>query len=441
MRLTHVALGIALFVTVAAAQQPPAAQPQQGRQGRAGQGAPAMTPAARSAEVAPDGRVTFRLNAPKAAAVMVNGDWPNGRGLAMTKDDSGVWSVTTAPLAPEIWTYTFSVDGVSMLDAGNYHVVRDGTRYLNSVLVPGPASALYQTGKMPHGTVAAAWYPSTALQTGRRMLVYTPPGYEGSSTRYPVLYLFHGGGGDEEAWNDMGSASVIMDNLIAQGKAKPMIVVMPNGNWTEPAVLDKGGPRPPAAPRGAGAPPAAGAAAGARGQAAPAGARAAGGQGAPAAAPGGGGQSYDRAEKEIVDDIIRFMEKNYRTLTGRENRALAGLSMGGGISINVGLKRLDVFATVGQFSSGMFGGVGGYAPFDVEALSPGFYKNAAATNKRIKLLYFSCGADDPRMPHQTKVAEEMRSRGITLTFKSFPGEHQWRVWRNSLADIATMLFR
>ena len=252
-----------------------------------------------------------------------------------------------------------------------------------------------------------------------------------------MLYLFHGGGGDEEAWSDMGSANVIMDNLMAQGKAKPMIVVMPNANWTEPAVLDKGGPRPPAPARGAGGQPAAGGARGAGGQAGPGGARA---QAAPGAAPGGG-QSYDRAEKEIVDDIVRFVERNYRTLPGRENRAIAGLSMGGGISINVGLKRLDVFATVGQFSSGMFGGVGGYAPFDVEQLSPGFYKNAAATNKRLKLLYFSCGKEDPRLEFQTKVVAEMRSRGIALTFKEYPGGHVWRVWRNSLADIATMLFR
>ena len=275
---------------------------------------------------------------------------------------------------------------------------------------------------MPHGTVSAVWYPSTALATARRMLVYTPAGYEGGKLRYPVLYLFHGGGGDEEAWSGMGSAHVVLDNLIAQGKMKPMIVVMPNANWAEPAVLDVGGPRPPQTGRGAAAPP---------GQA-----------GQPGAAAGGmPSQNYDRAEKEIVGDIIPFIEKNYRALTGRENRAIAGLSMGGGISINVGLKRLDVFATVAQFSSGMFGGVGGYAPFDIEKISAGFYKDPAATNKKLKLLFFSCGAEDPRMPFQSKVVEEMRGRKIDLTFKSYPGAHEWRVWRNSLADLATMLFR
>jgi enterochelin esterase-like enzyme len=439
MKFTQLALGLALLVTTVSAQQPPAGPPQPGREGRAGQAAPAFTPAPRSAEVSADGQVTFRLSAPKAAEVVVNGDWENGRGVAMTKDASGVWSVTTPPLAPEIWNYTFSVDGVSMLDPGNYHVVRDGTRYLNSLLVPGPGSALYQTGKVAHGTVLAVWYPSTALQSARRMLVYTPPGYEASTARYPVLYLFHGGGGDEEAWSDMGSTNVIMDNLIAQGRAKPMIVVMPNANWTEPAVLDKGGPRPPTPARGAGGQAAPGAAPAAGGQRASAAARGAAGQAAAGAAPAG--QNYDRAEKEIVNDIIPFVEKHYRTLTGRENRAITGLSMGGGISINVGLKRLDVFATVGEFSSGMFGGVGGYAPFDIDAISPGFYKDPAATNKKLRLLYFSCGNEDPRMPFQTKVVEEMRSHKIALTFKGYPGAHQWRVWRDSLADMATMLFK
>jgi len=408
MRLVQIALGFAIITYTALAQEPPAGTPQQGRGGQAA-GAPARAP--QSAEVSPDGRVTFRLNAPDATAVVVNGNWEGGRGLAMTKDPSGVWTVTTPPLEAELWNYTFSVNGAAMLDPGNYHVVRDGTRFLNSVLVPGEASALLQTGRIPHGTVEAVWYPSTTLKTARRMLVYTPAGYEGGSARYPVMYLFHGGGGDEEAWADMGRANVILDNLIAQGKAKPMIVVIPNANWNQVAVLDVGGPVPSAGPRGAGA------------------------------APAAGGQSYDIAEKEIVGDIVPFVERTYRTLAGRDNRAIAGLSMGGGISINVGLKRLDTFATVAQFSSGMFGGVGGYAPFDVEKISPGFYKDPAATNKRLRLLYFSCGTQDPRMPFQTKAADELRGHKIALTVKSYAGAHEWRVWRNSLADLATLLFK
>ncbi|MBS1857204.1 MAG: esterase [Acidobacteria bacterium] len=359
-----------------------------------------------SPEVLPDHRVTFRLRAPNAAAVLVNGDWPGGRGLRMTKDAAGVWSVTTEPLSPEIWSYTFSVDGVTMLDPGNYHAMRDGARYLSPVLIPGEGSALYQTHAVPHGAVSAVWYPSPVLKAERRLLVYTPPGYEGTTARYPTMYLFHGGSADEEAWNLLGVFNVIMDNLIAQGKAKPMIVVLPNAYWNEAAVLDVGAARSVAS--------------------------------APA---GGGGQSYEQAEEDIVKGIVPFVEKRFRALTGREDRAIAGLSMGGGIAINVGLKRLDVFASVGQFSSGMFGGVGGYAAYDIDKISPGFLKDSGATNRKLKLLYFSCGAEDPRMPFQAKAADDLRAHGVKLTFRSFPGAHEWRVWRSSLADFAPLLFR
>jgi enterochelin esterase-like enzyme len=393
----------------ALAQQPPAGQPPQGEAAAA---RPAPPP--RSAEVAPDGRVTFRVNAPKAVQVVVNGDWPGGRGQSLTKDPSGTWTLTTGPLTPEIWTYTYSIDGVTTLDPGNSRVLRDGTRRVNAALVPGTASALYQVGKVQHGTVAAVWYPSPVLTAPRRMLVYTPAGYEGGTRKYPVLYLFHGGGGDEEAWNELGSTSAIMDNLIAQGKAKPMIVVMPNANWNDRSILEAGGPRAqPAAPAGA----------------------------QPGGAPAMPAQDYSVAEREIVTGMIPYIEANYRVLPGRENRAIAGLSMGGGISISVGLKRLDVFASVAQFSSGMFGGVGAaYGPFDVDKISPGFLKDAAATNRKLKLLYFSCGDDDPRMPFQKKVVEDFRNAKIVLTFESYPGAHEWRVWRNSLAAVVGKLF-
>ena len=186
---------------------------------------------------------------------------------------------------------------------------------------------MYQTSKVPHGTVSAVWYPSPVLKADRRLLVYTPPGYEGTAPRYPTMYLFHGGSADEEAWNMLGVFNVIMDNLIAQGKAKPMIVVLPNANWDDAAVLDVGGVRAAQTPA--------------------------------LGTPARGGQNYAQAEEDIVKGMIPFIEKRYRALAGRENRAIAGLSMGGGIAINVGLKRLDVFASVGEFSSGMFGGVGG----------------------------------------------------------------------------------
>lgn len=419
LKTTSTALFVVALSVSAFAQQapPPAGQQPPGQAAAAARPAPIP----RSAEVAPDGKVTFRLDAPKATQVVVNGDWPGGRGLAMAKGQDGIWTLTTGPLTPEVWMYTYSIDGISSLDPGNSRVLRDGVRRLNALPIPGAGSALYQVGKIAHGTVSAVWYQSPVLKTGRRMLVYTPAGYEGSTKRYPVMYLFHGGGGDEEAWNELGSTSAIMDNLIAQGKAKPMIVVMPNANWRDTSILE------PAPPRAQGAPPA------------PAPVPAGGQAAAPAAA--GAAQDYTVAEQEIVTGIVGYVEANYRTLPGRENRAIAGLSMGGGISINVGLKRLDIFATVAEFSTGAFGGVGGYGAFDVDKIAPGFLKDAAATNKKLKLLFFSCGDDDPRMPFQKKVAEDFRNAKIALTFKNYAGAHEWRVWRNSLSDVASMMFQ
>jgi len=406
-RLIQTILWIALFTANAMAQAP-AGAPQAERDGRGGLGA-----GVRSVEIAPDSRVTFRLHAPNANEVLLNGNWPGGRGMKMTKDSSGVWSITTEPLKAESWVYTFTVDGITALDPLNSQVARDITRYQNLLLVPGPESEFIKISKVPHGTVADVWYPSTGLKTDRRMAVYLPPGYETSTARYPVLYLIHGGSSDEDQWREMGTANVILDNLIAQRKAKPMIIVMPNANWDDIAALDFGGVRAStASPRAGGLPPA-------------------------------GGINYDRAEQEIVGDIIPFVEKAYRAMPGRENRAITGLSMGGGIAINVGLKRLDMFANVGEFSAGIFGGVaaGAYPQFDLEKVSPGFLKDPAATNKKLKVFYFACGTEDPRMPFQQKMAENLRSKGINVMFKGFSGDHEWRVWRYSLADMAPLLFK
>ncbi len=431
MKITRIAgFGAAALICASVAfSQPPQPAPAAGAQAGAGRGA--ASPRTTSPEILPDNRVTFRLRAPEATDVRLNGDWPGGRGIQMTKDASGVWSVTTGPLEPELWCYTFSVDGVKAMDPGNAVVVHDTTDYKNPLLVPGPGSALYQSSDVPHGTVQSVWYPSVALKAPRRLTVYTPPGYEGGTSRYPVLYLWHGGSEDEDAWNVMGVTNTVLDNLIAQGKIKPMIVVTPNANWNNPAGINANGVYPYLGRGGsaAGAPAGAG-----RGAQQP-------GRGAQPAGGPGGGQSYDQTEQEIEKAIIPFVEGRFRALTGRENRAIAGLSMGGGIAINVGLKRLDLFASVGEFSSGMFGGVGGYAEYDIEKISPGFTKDAAATNKKLKVLYFSCGVDDPRMPFQTKAVDALKSKGIALTFKSFPGAHEWRVWRASLVDFAPMLFR
>ncbi len=382
------------------AQESPATTP--GTGGGRGRAASVISP-----EVLPDGRVTFRLRAPSATEVLLQGNWEAGRGVAMVKDASGIWSVTSPALKPDLWAYTFSVDGVRTLDPGNYNVSRDGVGFMNTLLVPGEASAVFEPQRVPHGTVTAVWVPSAQMKTPRRMFVYTPPGYDRSTTRYPVLYLLHGSGGDEDAWPTMGIANVIMDNLIAQGKAKPMIVAMPNAYWNQLAALDLAGPR-------TGSPPGVGS--------------------------GAGTQSYEPNEKDIVGDLIPFVEKHFRALPGRENRALAGLSMGAGITLNVAVKRLDVFASIGVLSAGAFRDpAAGMAT--LQKINPQFLADPAATAKKLRLLFFSCGTEDPRMDGMAKVAGELTSRKIPVTLKRYPGEHEWKVWRHSLADMAPMLFR
>src|SRR5580698_10700974 len=215
------------------AQTPPAAS------APAQTAAPSQAPAAtapparvKSPEIASDRKVTFRLKAPDAAKVTLNGSWIGAVDLPMTKDADGVWSTTIGPMTPQMYGYWFMVDGVRVIDPNNSETERDGSRFNSMLMVSGPESSWWDFKDVPHGTVEQIWYPSPTLHLDqRRMYVYLPPNYEqNKDKKYPVLYLLHGGGGDEEAWTTMGRATVIMDNLIAAGKAVPMLVVMPNGN-------------------------------------------------------------------------------------------------------------------------------------------------------------------------------------------------------------------
>src|SRR5437773_5580942 len=275
IRLFAGTVAAALICATAVLSQPAPGQATPGR--GAAQGPRVVSP-----EILPDKRVTFRLLAPKASEVLLNANWDNGRNIKMTKDDQGIWSVTVDPLGEQLWGYSYNVDGVKVLDPGDGEYQRDGNRYDNLLMISGPASDLWDfKTEIPHGSMQAIWYPSDILkQKGRRMYVYTPPGYETSNAKYPVLYLLHGGGGDEDAWTTMGRANVILDNLIAQGKAKPMLVVMPNGNATQ--IVSQGyayGPTPPRQSVTAPAPPPVQAAQGlGEGR----------GPGAPASAPGAG---------------------------------------------------------------------------------------------------------------------------------------------------------
>ena len=202
-------------------------------------------PAVRSPEVLEDGKVIFRLHAPEADSVVVRGTFTTGESpiaiLDMVKKDTGLFEATTGPLPSDMYVYTFVADGITVLDPSNRIVVRDGSYIENRLVIPGETFNLYDVKEVPHGRVHALWYPSPTIGQERRMIVYTPPGYETSEDSYPVLYLLHGGGGDEEAWTSRGRANYILDNLIAAGKAEPMIIVMTNGI---PSVQAAPGERP-----------------------------------------------------------------------------------------------------------------------------------------------------------------------------------------------------
>jgi enterochelin esterase-like enzyme len=360
-----------------------------------------------SPEVLPDHRITFRISAPKASEVVLRFAEGNAQSHPMTKGDDGVWSVTIGPVEPEIYVYSFLIDGAKTIDLSN-PIMKVGASIDASVVeVPGNPPRFDQVQEVPHGSIHIHTYLSAVSKTQRGLYIYVPPDYYSQpAKRFPVLYLWHGGGGAEQDWSRDGRAGVILDNLIAQKKALPMLIVMPNNvpGTPAPGVM---------AAAGASAPP----------------------------ATGPGGANYPLLKRELLEDIIPFVSKHYRTIENRESRAIAGLSAGGGTTLNVGLASLDTFAWVAEFSSGIFGGVSGYGQFDIGKISPDFYKDPAATNKRLKLFYMSCGTEDPRLPFQKKALEEFQSHKIAVTFAAFPGAHEWKVWRHSLADLAPKLFR
>lgn len=390
-----------------ASQQPPAA----GRAAMAGmvpQGPP-------SPQILPDGRATISLRAPKAAEVVLNGDWDGGQNVAMTKDADGVWSVTVGPLAPELWGYTFTVDGVRTMDPRNSNTKRDGARYDNILLIPGPESDVYALHDVPHGSVHIVWYPSPSLKmTARRMYVYTPPGYDEGKQKYPVLYLLHGAGGDEDAWITLGRANMIMDNLIAQKKAKPFLIVITNGNANQ--IVSQG--------YALGAPPAM--------PAMPA--RAAGAAAAPGAVqtpPPNTPVATQPFPESLIKDIIPYVEKHYRVIANKDNRAVAGLSMGGGHTLSVTMNHPGVFGYIGVLSSG------------ARNVNEAFEKQLEAVKKGgVKLYYVGCGLKDAGALEGSKnLIAVLNKHGIKNVMKETPGAHTWFTWRILLADFAPQFFK
>ena len=404
-----------------------------GHDAAAGQQTPPAAPAAqaprpapvRSPEIHADRRVTFRLLAPKASEVTLNGSWDNGSNLPMTKDTAGVWSTTIGPLSPQLWGYSFLVDGSKVLDPGNGETQRDGARYDNLLMVSGPESEWWEFKDVPHGTVQAVWYASPTLKlASRRMMVYTPPGYETSTAKYPVLYLLHGGGGDEDAWLAMGRANIIFDNLIAAGKIRPVIVVMPNGNATQTVSQGFGyGPTPARQSVQAPPPPPVQAAA----AAAPGGGGRAGGGGGRGGAPQPYAGSYPQS---LVEDVVPFVEKRFRALTMKDDRAIAGLSMGGGHTVAATNNNPGKFGYIGVFSAGG------------RTTDEEFQKQLAAVKAGgVKFYWLGAGTTDFARDGTVQLSELVKKDGFATSYREIPGRHYWFLWRDFLAQYAQVMFQ
>jgi len=360
-----------------------------------------------SPEVLPDHRVTFRISAPKATEVVLRFGDSSPQSHPMIKGQNGVWTVTIGPVQPEIYNYSFLVDGAKTIDLAN-PVTNTGAGVESSVVeIPGDPPRFDQVQEVPHGSINIHMYPSAVSKTQRGLYVYVPPDYYSQpAKRFPVLYIYNGGGGFEWEWARNGRAGVILDNLIAQKKAVPMIIVMPSNRVGTPApgvIL-----APNVAP----------------------------------VAPAGGVPEFQLLKRELREEIIPFVASRYRTIENRESRAIAGLSGGGGTTMTVGFGSLDMFAWFAEMSAGIFGGNANTPQtFDIETVAPGFFKDPAATNKKVKLFYMSVGTEDPRLPYQKKALEDFQAHKINVTFATFPGAHEWKVWRHSLADFAPKLFR
>jgi enterochelin esterase family protein len=352
--------------------------------------APAFAQDRLSPQVLPNGRVTMRVKAPGARLVQLS--WESQRDIVMDEDDQGVWSFTTAPLEPDYYHYVFVIDGVTHIDPNNPSIIHSLISSVSQVHVPGPASLPWEVNNVPHGVVHRHFYHSVAAGDDRSFYVYTPPNYKASGKRYPVLYLLHGFGGDASGWATVGQANVILDNLIARGQAKPMVVVMPLGYGTMEYVYAGQAHLRDASLRQ---------------------------------------RNDSQFRATLLDEVLPQVESAYHVSKNRKARAIAGLSMGGAQSLTIGLNNLDRFAWIGAFSSG---GVSTNFPAVFPALD-------ASANKRLSLLWISCGKDDSLFASNRNLVQWLEARDVHCTWREVPGTHSWRVWRRNLAAFAPLLFR
>ena len=368
---------LVFLATVASAQPPQPGPP------------PVVSP-----EVSADRRITFRLAAPQAESVKVSGgDMPgNGPGTPMMKGENGVWEATLGPVPAGTYRYTFNVNGISVVDPRNPSASESNNNVWSMVVVPG--SPFQDTRDVPHGAVAAVTYYSKALGKFRRMHVYTPPGYESGKNKDPVFYLLHGASDSDESWSTVGRAGFILDDLIADGHAKPMVVVMPHGHT--------GLVRHP--------------------------------------------EETAEVLRDFSEQIMPYVEKNYRVFTDRKNSAIAGLSMGGAQTMNIFAQHPDKFAYVGVFSPG---GLGGYGPQRPDAPPPTLQPwedahkellEGPSAKKGLRLFWFSIGKEDRLVPSTKATVEMFKKHGFAPEYKESEGGHTWLNWRDYLSEFVPLLF-
>ena len=383
-----------LLTSPGLAQTPPstnAPAPADARRGRGPQGPQVVSP-----ELAADRTVTFRILAPKAERVQVSaGDIPGlSQGGAMVKGTNGVWEATLGPLPPGYYRYNFNLDGVAVIDPRNPATSESNGNTWSLLGVPG--EEFMDTRDVPHGPVAEVTYYSKTLKRFRRMHVYTPPGYELGAGKFPVFYLLHGASDSDNSWSTVGRAGFILDNLIAAGKAQPMLVVMPAGH-TGP--MRWGGTRP----------------------------------------------TSDEFVQDFLSDIVPYIESHYRVHADRAHRAMAGLSMGGGHTLTIGVPNLEKFGYLGVFSSGVFGITGG-GPGGAPA-GPSFEEqhravlDDAALKPGLKLFWFATGKDDFLVETSRATVAMLKKHQFDVIYHETEGAHTWIVWRQYLNEFAPLLFR
>ena len=371
--------------------------------------AQAQAPVVRSPEVHADRTVTFRLRAPQATLVELTGEVLQGKGpQPMTKGSDGVWSITIGPLPPEIWIYNFRIQGVDLPDPSNISLMprAAGAAAVSSfVEIPSDRLSFYDARPVPHGDVRMILYESKAMGVDRYFWIYTPPNYDKSNTRYPVYYLLHGNGETQSGWVMNGRANIILDNLIADGKAEPMILVMPHGHPIQSASVGAFEEVPPVGEPGL--------------------------------------RNFILFTKDLLEQIIPTVEKNYRVYSDPDHRAIGGLSMGAMQSVAIGLSHPELFHYVLAYSGG-FGNLGIRAGAGDETQSPWkeLLADSSVARKSLRLLFLGCGQAETGMlgPGQ-RLVSLLKEKGLNAHWADHPGGHVFSVWRNHLNDSVPMLFR